>query len=229
MRLDKFICESTSLTRSLAKKAMHRGDITCDGIVIKDAGFKVLEGMQVCLEGAPISLVGERYLMLNKPVDTICSTIDEVYPSVLSLLDIEKPETLHIAGRLDADTTGLVLITSDGKWSHRITSPKKDCGKRYLVTLAEPVDESLIAIFAAGVALKNEDGLTKPAMLQIIEPQLVRLTITEGKYHQVKRMFAAVGNHVVGLHRESIGKIELDSDLALGEWRYLTTEEIASI
>lgn len=229
MRLDKFICESTSLTRSLAKKAMHRGDITCDGIVIKDAGFKVLKGMQVCLDGEPISLVGERYLMLNKPVDTICSTIDEVYPSVLNLLDIEKPETLHIAGRLDADTTGLVLITSDGQWSHRITSPKKDCGKRYLVTLAEPVDDSLIAIFAAGVALKNEDGLTKPAMLQIIEPQLVRLTITEGKYHQVKRMFAAVGNHVVGLHRESIGKIELDSDLALGEWRYLTTEEIASI
>lgn len=229
MRLDKFICESTSLTRSLAKKAMHRGDITCDGIVIKDAGFKVLEGMQICLDGEPISLVGERYLMLNKPVDTICSTIDEVYPSVLSLLDIEKPETLHIAGRLDADTTGLVLITSDGQWSHRITSPKKDCGKRYLVTLAEPVDESLIAIFAAGVALKNEDGLTKSAMLEIIEPQLVRLTITEGKYHQVKRMFAAMGNHVVGLHRESIGKIELDSDLALGEWRYLTTEEIASI
>lgn len=217
------------MTRSLAKKAMHRGDITCDGIVIKDAGFKVLEGMQVCLDGEQISLVGERYLMLNKPVDTICSSIDEVYPSVLSLLDIEKPETLHIAGRLDADTTGLVLITSDGQWSHRITSPKKDCGKRYLVTLAEPVDESLIAMFAAGVALKNEDALTKPAMLEIIEPQLVRLTITEGKYHQVKRMFAAVGNHVVGLHRESIGKIELDSDLALGEWRYLTAEEIASI
>lgn len=143
MRLDKFICESTSLTRSLAKKALHRGDITCDGAVIKDAGFKVLEGMQVCLEGEFISLVGERYLMLNKPVDTICSTIDEVYPSVLSLLDIEKPETLHIAGRLDADTTGLVLITSDGQWSHRITSPKKDCGKRYLVTLAEPVDEKI--------------------------------------------------------------------------------------
>ncbi|WP_192959134.1 16S rRNA pseudouridine(516) synthase RsuA [Shewanella sp. FDAARGOS_354] len=229
VRLDKFICESTSLTRSLAKKALHCGEITCDGVVVKDSGFKVLEGMQVCLDGEPISLVGERYLMLNKPVDTICSTIDEAYPSVLSLLDIEKPETLHIAGRLDADTTGLVLITSDGQWSHRITSPKKDCGKRYLVTLAEPVDESLIGVFAAGVELRNEDGLTKPAVLEIIEPQLVRLTITEGKYHQVKRMFAAVGNHVVGLHRESIGKIELDSELALGEWRYLTSEEIASI
>lgn len=97
------------------------------------------------------------------------------------------------------------------------------------MTLAEPVDESLIGVFAAGVELRNEDCLTKPALLEIIEPQLVRLTITEGKYHQVKRMFAAVGNHVVGLHRESIGKIELDAELALGEWRYLTSEEIASI
>lgn len=229
VRLDKFICESTSLTRSLAKKALHRGDITCDGVVIKDAGFKVTEGMQICLEGEPIVLVGERYVMLNKPVDTICSTIDEAYPSVLSLLDIPKPETLHIAGRLDADTTGLVLITSDGQWSHKITSPKKECGKRYLVQLAEPVDVGLIEVFAKGVTLRNEDGLTKPAILEIIDPQQVRLTITEGKYHQVKRMFAAVGNLVVGLHRERIGQIELDPDLALGEWRYLTAEEIASI
>ncbi|WP_198783611.1 16S rRNA pseudouridine(516) synthase RsuA [Shewanella putrefaciens] len=229
VRLDKFICESTSLTRTLAKKALHRGDVSCDGVIVKDSGFKVTDGMQICLEGEPITLVGERYLMLNKPVDTICSTIDEAYPSVLSLLELAKPETLHIAGRLDADTTGLVLITSDGQWSHRITSPKKDCGKRYLVQLAEPVDAGLIEVFAAGVELRNEEGLTKPAVLEIIEPQCVRLTITEGKYHQVKRMFAAVGNHVVGLHRESIGQIELDPDLALGEWRYLTAEEIASI
>lgn len=229
VRLDKFICESTSLTRSLAKKALHRGDITCDGDVVKDAGFKVTSDMQVCLEGEPISLVGVRYIMLNKPVDTICSTIDEVYPSVLSLLDVPKPDTLHIAGRLDADTTGLVLITSDGQWSHKVTSPKKECGKRYLVQLAEPVDADLVALFAQGIELRNEDGMTKPAILDIIEPQLVRLTITEGKYHQVKRMFAAVGNHVVGLHRESVGGIELDSALALGEWRYLTDAEVAAI
>lgn len=213
----------------MAKKALHRGGVSCDGVVVKDSGFKVTEAMQICLDGEPIALVGERYLMLNKPVDTICSTIDEAYPSVLSLLDLAKPETLHIAGRLDADTTGLVLITSDGQWSHRITSPKKECGKSYLVQLAEPVDASLIEVFAMGVELHNEEGLTKPALLEIIKPQLVRLTITEGKYHQVKRMFAAVGNHVVGLHRERIGDIALDANLALGEWRYLTCEEIASI
>lgn len=229
MRLDKFICESTSLTRSLAKKALHRGDITCDGVVVKDSGFKVTDEMTICLEGERIAIIGVRYLMLNKPVDTICSTIDEVYPSVLSLVDVIKPETLHIAGRLDADTTGLVLITSDGQWSHKITSPKKDCPKRYLVQLADPIDVSLIPVFAAGVELRGEEGLTKPSQLDIIDSHQARLTISEGKYHQVKRMFAAVGNKVVGLHREAIGGIELDTELALGEWRHLTAEEIASV
>ncbi|MGI2174347.1 16S rRNA pseudouridine(516) synthase RsuA [Shewanella ulleungensis] len=229
MRLDKFICESTELTRSLAKRALHRGDVTCDGEVVKNSGFKVLPQMDVRLEGQSISIVGERYIMMNKPVDTICSTIDEQYPSVLSLMEIEKADTLHIAGRLDADTTGLVLITSDGKWSHKITSPKKDCGKRYLVELADAIDDSLIQVFVDGIELRNEDGLTKPAVLEIIEPTQVRLTISEGKYHQVKRMFAAVGNKVVNLHREAVGSIELDADLAPGEWRFLTDEEVKSV
>ncbi|WP_418358253.1 16S rRNA pseudouridine(516) synthase RsuA [Shewanella basaltis] len=229
MRLDKFICESTELTRSLAKRALHRGDVTCDGEVVKDSGFKVLPSMDIRLEGQSINVVGERYVMMNKPVDTICSTIDEQYPSVLSLMDIEKADTLHIAGRLDADTTGLVLITSDGQWSHKITSPKKDCGKRYLVELADAIDDSFIQVFADGIELRNEDGLTKPALLEIIEPTQVRLTISEGKYHQVKRMFAAVGNKVVNLHREAVGRIELDADLAPGEWRYLTDDEVNSV
>ncbi|MGP1834506.1 16S rRNA pseudouridine(516) synthase RsuA [Shewanella frigidimarina] len=229
MRLDKFICESTELTRSLAKRALHRGDVTCDGVVVKNSGFKVLPQMAVHLDGTLISVIGERYIMLNKPVDTICSTIDEEYPSVLSLIEIEKMDTLHIAGRLDVDTTGLVLITSDGQWSHKITSPKKDCGKRYWVELAEPIDDSLIQVFADGVELRNEDGLTKPALLDIIDSTHVRLTISEGKYHQVKRMFAAVGNRVVNLHREAVGAIELNADLAAGEWRFLTDAEVKSV
>ncbi|MEZ9236001.1 16S rRNA pseudouridine(516) synthase RsuA [Shewanella sp. 10N.286.52.A9] len=229
MRLDKFICESTELTRSLAKRVLKSGEVTCDGVVIKDASFKVGTDTEVCIEGRKIEVIGERYIMMNKPVDTICSTIDEEYQSVLSLMDIEKVETLHIAGRLDVDTTGLVLITSDGLWSHKITSPKKDCGKRYYVEVAEPLDEALIETFAEGVQLRNEDGLTKPAILDIIDATHARLTISEGKYHQVKRMFAAVGNKVINLHREAIGKIEMEDDLLEGEWRYLTDEEVKSV
>jgi 16S rRNA pseudouridine516 synthase len=229
LRLDKYITEASALTRSLAKKALHRGDITCDGLVVKNSGFQVQEGVQVCLNEKVLTLFGVRYIMLNKPVDTICSTIDEMYPSVLSLLDIEKTSILHIAGRLDADTTGLVLITGDGQWSHKITSPKKECGKRYLVQVGAPLEESLVAQFAQGIALHNEDGLTKPAILEILDEHNARLTITEGKYHQVKRMFAATGNHVVKLHRECVGIIELDPKLQPGEWRYLTEAEIASV
>lgn len=229
MRLDKFICESTELTRSLAKKALHKGDVTCDGEVVKNSSFKVQEGQVIRLGGDIISVVGPRFLMLNKPVDTICATYDEVHPTVIDLLDIEKPDDLHIAGRLDIDTTGLVLITTDGQWSHKITSPKKDCGKCYLVTLSEELDSELVETFSQGIQLKSEDGLTKPAILEIVDTHTARLTITEGKYHQVKRMFAAVGNKVVGLHRESVGHITLDDDLEPGEWRHLTAEEVASV
>ena len=229
MRLDKFISESTHLTRSLAKKALHRGEVTVDGQVIKDGSFKLNDSQKVCLDGEPISLIGPRFIMLHKPVDTLCSTVDEVYPSVLNLLELPHKEDLHIAGRLDADTTGLVLITSDGQWSHRVTSPKRECGKTYLVQLADPLKEEWVEQFATGLALRNEDGLTKPAELELLGSHEARLTITEGKYHQVKRMFAAVGNKVVGLHRESIGEIVLDDSLAEGEWRYLTEDEIASV
>ncbi|MFS1439918.1 16S rRNA pseudouridine(516) synthase RsuA [Shewanella sp. 10N.286.48.A6] len=229
MRLDKFICESTELTRSLAKRVIKSGEVTCNGDVVKDASFKVKDDTEVCIEGRQIKIVGERYIMMHKPVDTICSTIDEEYQSVLGLMDIEKVDTLHIAGRLDVDTTGLVLITSDGQWSHKITSPKKDCGKRYLIEAAASLDPALVETFAEGIKLKSEDGLTKPALLEIIDEYHARLTISEGKYHQVKRMFAAVGNRVVNLHREAVGEIELDADLEEGEWRFLTDAEIASI
>ncbi|MEZ9197994.1 16S rRNA pseudouridine(516) synthase RsuA [Shewanella sp. 10N.286.54.B9] len=229
VRLDKFICESTSHSRVSAKKALHRGDVTCNGEVVKTSGFKVTDEHEIRLEGVILKVIGPRFIMLNKPVDTICSTIDEEYPSVIGLLDVIRPEDLHIAGRLDADTTGLVLITTDGKWSHKITSPKKECGKRYLLETADPLTEDLVEQFATGLQLNNEDGLTKPAILELLGTHQARLTITEGKYHQVKRMLAAVGNKVTKLHREVVGEIELDSTLELGEWRFLTESEINSV
>lgn len=229
LRLDKFICESTGLTRSLAKRALKRGDITVDGEVVKDASLKTTPAMTICLEEQPLSLIGIRYIMLHKPVDTLCSSVDEVYPSVLMYIEEPLVERLHFAGRLDADTTGLLLITDDGQWSHKVTSPKRDCGKRYRVWLDEPLVADAEQQLAEGLALRGESELTKPATLERISDTEVLLTITEGKYHQVKRMFAALGNKVVGLHREAIGAIVLDADLAEGEWRYLTDAEIASV
>ena len=229
MRLDKFICHHTGISRVEAKKVLRNGLVTHNGEVIKNAGFKVDDDTDIELDGRPLGAVKPRYYMLNKMANTLCSTIDEEYPSVLSFMDLANTRGLHIAGRLDVDTTGLVLITDDGQWSHRITSPKKQCPKRYRVWLAEPLVAGAEQEFERGIQLHNEPELTQPARLERISDTEVLLTITEGKYHQVKRMFAAVSNKVIQLHREQIGTIELDETLAEGEWRELTPEEVARI
>jgi len=258
MRLDKFICKSTELTRNEAKKLLKSGEVRVNDEIAKNPAMQVHENNTVTIDGQMLIARTSRYFMLHKVVDSICSNVDEVYPSVLNFIDVDKAFDLHIAGRLDADTTGLVLITDDGRWSHNVISPKKDCKKTYRVWLRNAISESkaiaLIEKFAEGVQLQGETGLTRPAILELvynsegesvendddnnsenntIDNSLVEkstdevlLTITEGKYHQVKRMFAAVGNRVVGLHREQIGGVKL-GELAPGEWRSLTAEEIA--
>ena len=163
MRLDKYICQNTSLTRSSAKKAISCGQVSVNLECVKNTTFKVKLKDEVFYSGKRISTLGNRYLMLNKPLGYICSTQDEVHPSVLNLIDIDKHDRLHIAGRLDVDTTGLVLITDDGQWSHRVTSPKKNCPKSYLVDLAENIDAEIIELFENGLLLNNETKPTLPA------------------------------------------------------------------
>ena len=229
MRLDKFLATCTELSRADAKKALHGNRVKIDGVVVKDGGVKVNASMAVSYDDQPLTLSGPRYIMLHKPADTLCSTIDEHYVSVLSLLDIERRGELHIAGRLDADTTGLVLVTDDGQWSHAITSPKKRCAKVYRVTLAEPLSAEAKTALETGVMLNGEDKPTLPAEVEMLAPTQMLLTICEGKYHQVKRMVAAVGNKVVALHRQQIGSVILDPTLAEGEWRFLTQAEISAL
>jgi len=229
MRLDKYICESTTMTRSQAKKVIIQGRITSSDTTVRNTAYKVSENETICFDGNLINVRGTRYIMLNKPKDYICSNVDEQLPSIINLIKVDKPQQLCIAGRLDADTTGLTLITDDGQWSHKITSPRKNCSKRYRATLAQPVEQNAITLFKEGIQLKSENVPCLPATLEILADNEVLLTIEEGKYHQVKRMFAAIGNLVVELHREQIGEIKLDTDLKLGEWRYLTTEEVNSV
>jgi 16S rRNA pseudouridine516 synthase len=250
MRLDKFICKSTELTRNEAKKLLKSGEVRVNGEIAKSAAMQVHENNTITIDSQVLTARTSRYFMLHKMVDSICSNVDEVYPSVLNFIEVDKAFDLHIAGRLDADTTGLVLITDDGRWSHNVISPKKDCQKTYRVWLRNAITDSkaaeLIEKFTQGIQLQGEDSLTRSAILSLVyngedqnneessgandlienSTNEVLLTITEGKYHQVKRMFAAVGNRVVGLHREKIGGVEL-GDLAPGEWRSLTAEEIA--
>jgi len=229
MRLDKFVTACTDHSRSQAKKIISKGEVTVDGVFIRDPSLKLSDQNKVSLLGRRILLPGARYIMLHKPLETVCTSINDDSRSVMGLLGIDNHETLHIAGRLDIDTTGLVLITDDGAWSHRITSPKKKCGKRYRVGLAEVVTEDVSAQFKQGIQLKDEAKPTRPAELAVLSSNEVLLTIHEGKYHQVKRMFAALSNRVVSLHREKVGSIQLDETLEEGQWRYLTEAEINSV
>ncbi|GLT16674.1 ribosomal small subunit pseudouridine synthase A [Vibrio zhanjiangensis] len=231
MRLDKYLCDALGATRKEATKIIKSGDVTVNDIVQKSGAVKVTDTCLVEWQGREIQKPGPRYIMLFKPDGFVCSHEDGFNQTAFMLLDEVKIEDLHFAGRLDVDTTGLVLITDDGKWSHRITSPKHKCEKTYRVWLADPIGSDYVEKFAQGIELRNEKSATLPARLEVVDQDKneLLLTITEGKYHQVKRMFAALGNKVEKLHRERIGQIELDGELALGEYRFLTQKEIDSV
>lgn len=224
MRLDKFICKSTELTRNEAARVIHTGHVIVNGHAITTEAAQVHENNTITINGQRLKARSSRYILMHKPIDTICSNVDEAYPSLFNYIDIDKASELHIAGRLDADTTGLVLITDDGRWSFNIISPDKQCEKVYRVGLRDAIADDVAMKFENGVQLQGENRLTLPAKLTVVHPKEVLLTITEGKFHQIKRMFAAVGNRVVSLHREKIGEIHLDIDV--GQWRYLTDDEV---
>ncbi len=227
MRLDKYLATHSDATRTLAKMAIKSGRVAINGLVTKDQGKNVMPNDLVTINGSELAVSGEIYLVMNKRSGIICATQDEEQDTVLDFLDGYTHRELHIAGRLDKDTTGLVLITSDGQWSHRVTSPNFICEKVYWLETVIPIEESYVAAFASGIELRDEPKPTKPATLEILTPTTARLTLTEGKYHQVKRMFGAMGNRVINLHRESVGVVNL-GDLAEGEFRELTESEIAA-
>ncbi len=198
-----------------------------NGEVINTASTQVHINNRVLLNGQHLIPRPFRYIMLNKPAGYICSNKDEFYPSVFNLIDVENISELHVAGRLDADTTGMVLITDDGHWSFHITRPQTKQGKVYHVQLASPICEDAVARFKQGIQLQGEDKLTLPATLNIITSNEVELTLIEGRFHQVKRMFAAIGNKVIALHRKQIGAIRLN--IQSEQWRYLTSEEVIAL
>ncbi len=207
--------------------AIKSGRVLVNGEVVKDQGRKVSDTDEICVNGEVISQSGEAYILYHKPAGVICATEDEEQETVIDHLDGITHKTLHLAGRLDKDTTGVVLITSDGQWSHRVTSPRHECSKVYVVQTADPLSQGLIETFKEGILLKDNPKPTRPAELEILAEKEAKLTLTEGRYHQVKRMFGACGNKVVGLKRLSVGCVEI-GDLEEGDYRELTEEEIAS-
>ena len=232
-RLDKFLCSQSSLTRSEAGRAIRCGRVTVDGAVCRQAAQKIDPDKQtVAVDGKIVGYAEYVYWMLNKPAGILCVSRDPKAPTVVDLLPPDaRRKGLFPAGRLDKDTHGMVIITDDGDFAHRMLSPRHHIPKTYHARLDKPMPPDTAQRFAAGITLGDGEEC-KPAQVRLLEEgetPLVEVILVEGKYHQIKRMFAAVGCHVEWLKRVKMGNLPLDETLAEGECRLLTTQEKDSI
>ncbi len=234
MRLDKYLAEMGVGTRQEVKKQIRQGKAAVNGTVVKAADTKIDETSdEVTISGRNISYVSYEYYMLNKPAGVVSATEDRRDTTVIDLIKEKKRKDLFPVGRLDKDTEGLLLITNDGDLAHRLLAPKKHVDKVYYAKIDGMVTEEDVKRFAEGIDIgAEEEEMTRPAKLDIMksaEESEIRLTIHEGKFHQVKRMFLAVGKEVTYLKRERMGTLCLDENLKPGEYRLLTEEEIENV
>ncbi len=221
------------MSRKEVKEIIKKGRITLNGKVVKDSAVKIDENKDVVtLDGELLQLKKHIYIMLNKPQGIISASDSDTDETVVDLVPEELyRKGLFPAGRLDKDTTGFVLITDDGDFAHRILSPKNHIFKTYIATLQHRLSESDISSLENGITL-GDGTVLKESKVQVIEEAdkpMVRIRICEGKYHQVKRMFAATGNKVLSLHREKMGELYLDETLKPGECREITPDELEKI
>ncbi|MBR4513485.1 MAG: rRNA pseudouridine synthase [Lachnospiraceae bacterium] len=232
IRLDKLLADCGVGTRSEVKSIIKAGRVCVDGAVVKDFSLKLKEGTAVTVDGRFLVHEEFQYFMLNKPKGVVSATEDKREKTVLELISCEKRRDLFPVGRLDKDTTGLLLITNDGALANRLLAPGKHVNKEYLAWLDRKIDDELAAALKKGF----EEGLdigdekpTAPAEIELLSENEARVTISEGRYHQVKRMFACFDLKVTDLKRISMGKLKLDEGLAEGEFRRLKDEEIKEI
>ena len=228
MRLDRWLGNRPELGRQLARRLLAEGRVRVNGMTTLQAerevfAFDRIEADDRLLQDGP----GGRYLMLHKPRGCVSATVDARHATVLDCLAPDQRADLHLAGRLDFNTTGLLLLTNDGQWSRGLSHPRHKQTKRYLVTTAEVIPPQLVAAFAEGLYFAYEDLTTQPAQLELLGERSAHLTLVEGRYHQVKRMFGRFGIEVIALHRDRIGALVLDPALAEGGYRSLTSEEVA--
>lgn len=231
MRIDKFVSEQAGISRSDAKTMIKKSQITVNGTPVRSADMKIDPDKDtVAVRGREISYRKYMYIMLNKPDGVVCATRDGLSSTVLELLPEEfRRKGLFPAGRLDKDTEGFVFITDDGALAHRMLSPKKHVEKEYIVTLETPAEERYIEVFASGMTIDGGEECMPAQLTMTDDPHVVRLVLHEGKYHQVKRMMEAVGNKVTHLKRIRMGGILLDPNLAAGECREITQEELSEL
>ena len=228
MRLDRFLSNLDEFNRLDARLLLAAGRVRVDGRTVTDGRSEVREFNRIELDDRLLQ-AGKlaRYFMLYKPAGWVSATEHPEHPTVLDLLDEPDKHELHLGGRLDLTTTGLLLITNDGHWSRRLTQPERKQPKVYYVETEQPIGPEYAETFAQGLYFAFEGLTTLPAQLEILDTRAARLTLNEGRYHQVKRMFGHFRNKVVRLHRESVGPLELDPEMQPGDYRSLTPEEVA--
>lgn len=228
-RLDRLVAKALNISADAVRPLLAQGRITVDGQVAR-AREQIVDGFAlVQVDGQRLQGSEPVYLMLHKPVGVLSATRDASHPVATSLITRPDVATLHIAGRLDLHASGLLLLTNDGRWSKRISDPQHGVRKQYLVTLRDPLMPAYVSAFAAGMHFPFEDIVTRPALLEILDTHLARVTLQEGRYHQLKRMFGRFRNPVLGIHRVAIGTLQLDAALPAGQWRELTRSEVAAL
>ncbi|VTU23628.1 pseudouridine synthase [Variovorax sp. PBL-E5] len=238
MRIEEILYTQGFGTRRVCAGLVQQGLVRVAGKVVADASDDVpVDGLRFTVQGTEWAYHEKAYLMLHKPAGTECSQKPSTYPSIYTLLPSPlrlRPnkgavQGVQAIGRLDQDTTGLLLLTDDGQFIHRMGSPKHHVPKVYEVSAKHPLDDAQVAKLLAGVVLDDDPKPVRAAACEIVGPLHLRLTLTEGKYHQVKRMLAAVGNRVEALHRSRIGALALPADLAPGQWRWLGAQQVEAL
>lgn len=225
MRLDRFVAKTLFLSRNEVKKLIRNNLIYVNDKAINNDGFQVNTNLdKVCFENRELHYEEYVYYLMNKPAGYICANEDKINPTIIDYAPEFIAHKVHTVGRLDKDTTGALILTNDGTLTHKLISPKNNISKVYKVTTDKQIDPSLIEHFAKGFIVNNE-FTTLPAKLEILSDNVALVTIVEGKYHQVKRMFSAFDLKVISLNRESFAALRVD-DLALGEFRRLHKSEL---
>ncbi|WP_426358391.1 pseudouridine synthase [Pseudocolwellia sp. HL-MZ19] len=228
-RIDKFISTVLSVNKREVKLLLARKKVMVDDIIITDAAFQINKFSVIAVNNKILQREQPMYIMLHKPVGVVSATKDEIHKTVIDLLHFPNKETLHIVGRLDLNTSGLMLLTNDSRWSERLTLPQSKVPKVYQVTLKDKLTQDYIAAFKQGMYFEYEDITTAPAILEIMSDYVAKVILMEGKYHQIKRMFGRFSNQVMQLHRSKIGSLDLDINLKAGESRELTADEVENI
>jgi len=226
-RLDRFLSNRLQISRSNLRLLLAAGRVQVNDEVERDRQRRIGPFDVVVCDGEILQANRPRYLMTNKPPAVVSATCDDHHHTVLDLLPKDQREGLHLAGRLDFNSTGLVLLTNDGDWSRQLSQPENQVRKHYRVILEKPLTEEYVAAFAEGMWFEYEGIVTRPAELSIRSACEADVWLCEGRYHQIKRMFGRFDNKVLTLHRLAIGNLVLDEKLKPGEWRELTASELA--